>query len=61
MPVLTTHLGYGISLKDGEEKTDEEAEGPYSDDEMLTHKGLRRSQSMRSVKTVKGRKEVSQL
>ncbi|XP_025773923.1 receptor expression-enhancing protein 3 [Puma concolor] len=50
--------GYGIPLKDGDEKTDEEAEGPYSDDEMLTHKGLRRSQSMKSVKTVKGRKEV---
>lgn len=50
--------GYGIPLKDGDEKTDEEADGPYSDDEMLTHKGLRRSQSMKSVKTVKGRKEV---
>ncbi|KAF4018853.1 hypothetical protein G4228_010824 [Cervus hanglu yarkandensis] len=50
--------GYGIPLRDGDEKTDEEAEGPYSDDEMLTHKGLRRSQSMKSVKTVKGRKEL---
>uniref|UniRef100_A0A2K5XAZ8 Receptor expression-enhancing protein n=1 Tax=Mandrillus leucophaeus TaxID=9568 RepID=A0A2K5XAZ8_MANLE len=50
--------GYGIPLKDGDEKTDEEADGPYSDDEMLTHKGLRRSQSMKSVKTTKGRKEV---
>ncbi|XP_026360094.2 receptor expression-enhancing protein 3 [Ursus arctos] len=50
--------GYGIPLKDGDERTDEEVEGPYSDDEMLTHKGLRRSQSMKSVKTVKGRKEV---
>ncbi|KAI5155792.1 Receptor Expression-Enhancing Protein 3 [Manis pentadactyla] len=50
--------GYGIPLKDGDEKTDEEVDGPYSDDEMLTHKGLRRSQSMKSVKTVKGRKEV---
>ncbi|KAF5927888.1 hypothetical protein HPG69_009254 [Diceros bicornis minor] len=53
--------GYGIPLKDGDEKTDEEADGPYSDDEMVTHKGLRRSQSMKSVKTVKGRKEVSQV
>lgn len=61
MMVLTTRLGYGIPLKDGDEKTDEEAERPYSDDEMLTHKGLRRSQSMKSVKTVKGRKEVSQV
>uniref|UniRef100_A0A2K5XAV8 Receptor expression-enhancing protein n=1 Tax=Mandrillus leucophaeus TaxID=9568 RepID=A0A2K5XAV8_MANLE len=51
-------LRYGIPLKDGDEKTDEEADGPYSDDEMLTHKGLRRSQSMKSVKTTKGRKEV---
>lgn len=50
--------GYGIPLKDGDEKTDEEADGPFSDDEMLTHKGLRRSQSMKSVKTIKGRKEV---
>ncbi|XP_033261965.1 receptor expression-enhancing protein 3 isoform X1 [Orcinus orca] len=53
--------GDGIPLRDGDEKTDEEADGPYSDDEMLTHKGLRRSQSMKSVKTVKGRKEVSQV
>ncbi|XP_059982338.1 receptor expression-enhancing protein 3 isoform X2 [Lagenorhynchus albirostris] len=50
--------GDGIPLRHGDEKTDEEADGPYSDDEMLTHKGLRRSQSMKSVKTVKGRKEV---
>ncbi|XP_036294261.1 receptor expression-enhancing protein 3 isoform X2 [Pipistrellus kuhlii] len=49
---------YGIPLKDGDEKTDEEADGPFSEDEMLTHKGLRRSQSMKSVKTMKGRKEV---
>lgn len=55
----STRLGYGIPLKDGDERTDVETEGPYSDDEMLTHKGLRRSQSMKSVKTVKGRKEVS--
>ncbi|XP_033697541.1 receptor expression-enhancing protein 3 isoform X1 [Tursiops truncatus] len=53
--------GDGIPLRDGDEKTDEEADGPYSDDEMLTHKGLRRSQSMKSVKTVKSRKEVSQV
>lgn len=61
MLVSTTPLGYGIPLKDGDEKTDEEADGPFSEDEMLTHKGLRRSQSMKSVKTMKGRKEVSQL
>ncbi|XP_049646580.1 receptor expression-enhancing protein 3 [Suncus etruscus] len=45
-------------LADGDERTDEEADGPFSDDEMVTHKGLRRTQSMKSVKTVKGRKEV---
>lgn len=61
MLFLTTCLAYGIPLKEGGEKTDEEVDGPYSDDEMLTHKGLRRSQSMKSVKTVKGRKEVSQV
>lgn len=61
MLFLTTFLAYGISLQDGDEKTDEEADGPYSDDEMLTRKGLRRSQSMKSVKTIKGRKEVSQV
>nr|XP_044993084.1 receptor expression-enhancing protein 3 [Jaculus jaculus] len=49
---------YGIPLRDGGEKTDEEAEGPYSDNEMGPHRGLRRSQSMKSVKTTKGRKEV---
>lgn len=59
MLFLAICLAYGIPVKDGGEQTDEEAEGPYSDDEMVTHKGLRRSQSMKSVKTVKGRKEVS--
>uniref|UniRef100_G3TJC5 Receptor expression-enhancing protein n=1 Tax=Loxodonta africana TaxID=9785 RepID=G3TJC5_LOXAF len=57
-PASSESAGYGIPLKDGEEKTDEEENGPYSDDEMLTHRGLRRSQSMKSVKTTKGRKEV---
>ncbi|XP_040831763.1 receptor expression-enhancing protein 3 [Ochotona princeps] len=50
--------GYGIPLRDREDDTDEKTDGPYSDDEMLTHKGLRRSQSMKSVKTIKGRKEM---
>lgn len=59
MLFLAICLAYGIPVKDGGEQTDEEAEGPYSDDEMVTHKGLRRSQSMKSVKTIKGRKEVS--
>ncbi|XP_037353229.1 receptor expression-enhancing protein 3 [Talpa occidentalis] len=57
-PTSSESAGYGIPLKDGDEKTDEEGEGMYSDDEMLTHKGLRRTQSMKSVKTIKGRKEV---
>ncbi|XP_008054256.2 receptor expression-enhancing protein 3 [Carlito syrichta] len=57
-PAPSESAGYGMPLKDGDEKTDEEAERPYSDDEMLTHKGLRRSQSMKSVKTIRGRKEV---
>lgn len=57
-PASSESAGYGIPLRDGDEKTDEEADRPYSDDEMLTHKGLRRSQSMKSVKAVKGRKEV---
>lgn len=57
-PACSESEGYGIPLKDRDEKTDEEVEGPYSDDEMLTHKGLRRSQSRKPVKTVKGHKEV---
>ncbi|XP_063817895.1 receptor expression-enhancing protein 3 [Pseudophryne corroboree] len=42
----------------GDDKTDEDTEGAHSEDEMYTQTGLRRSQSMRSVKVVKGRKEV---
>ncbi|EHB08713.1 Receptor expression-enhancing protein 3 [Heterocephalus glaber] len=57
-PAPSESAAYGLPLKDGDEKTDEEADGPYSNDEMLTHKGLRRSQSMKPVKTVKGRKQV---
>ncbi|XP_068957983.1 receptor expression-enhancing protein 3 isoform X3 [Petaurus breviceps papuanus] len=53
--------GYGIPSKDGDEKTDEDGDGLYSDDEMLTHRGLRRSQSMKSVKAVRSRKEASQV
>ncbi|XP_027696426.1 receptor expression-enhancing protein 3 isoform X1 [Vombatus ursinus] len=53
--------GYRIPSKDGDEKTDEDGDGPCSDDEMVTHRGLRRSQSMKSVKTVKSRKEASQV
>nr|BAB28218.1 unnamed protein product [Mus musculus] len=54
----TESPAYGIPLKDGSEQTDEEAEGPFSDDEMVTHKALRRFQSMKSVKTIKGPQEV---
>lgn len=46
--------------KDSEDdKTDEEREGTYSEDEMYAQRGLRRTQSMKSVKTIKGRKEAS--
>ncbi|XP_053244374.1 receptor expression-enhancing protein 3 [Podarcis raffonei] len=53
-------LGYNIPLKKDSEddKTDEEREGTYSEDETFTQRGLRRTQSMKSVKTIKGRKEV---
>ncbi|XP_023571986.1 receptor expression-enhancing protein 3 [Octodon degus] len=57
-PTSSQSAAYGTSLQDGDDKTDEEADRPFSDDEMVTHRGLRRSQSMKSVKTVKGRKEV---
>ncbi|KAM4703925.1 receptor expression-enhancing protein 3 [Rhinophrynus dorsalis] len=51
--------GYGSLRKEsGDDKTDEDAEEGYSEDEMYAQKGLRRSQSMRSVKVVKGRKEL---
>ncbi|NXQ41641.1 REEP3 protein, partial [Catharus fuscescens] len=43
----------------GDYKTDEEMEGTHSEDEMFAQRGLRRTQSMKSVKTVKGRKEAS--
>ncbi|XP_073452348.1 receptor expression-enhancing protein 3 isoform X1 [Aquarana catesbeiana] len=51
--------GLGSLRKDsGDDKTDEETEEAHSEDETYSQKGLRRSQSMRSVKVVKGRKEV---
>lgn len=34
-------------------------EGTHSEDEMFAQRGLRRTQSMKSVKTIKGRKEAS--
>ncbi|XP_061491117.1 receptor expression-enhancing protein 3 isoform X2 [Rhineura floridana] len=53
-------LGYSIPLKKDSEddKTDEEREGTYSEDEIFVQRGLRRTQSMKSVKTIRGRKEV---
>ncbi|XP_028916437.1 receptor expression-enhancing protein 3 [Ornithorhynchus anatinus] len=42
----------------GDVKTDEEVDGSYSDEDMIASRGLRRSQSMKSVKTIRGRKEV---
>ncbi|NXW01490.1 REEP3 protein, partial [Fregetta grallaria] len=41
------------------DKTAEEMEGTHSEDEMFAQRGLRRTQSMRSVKTIKGRREAS--
>ncbi|NXA36623.1 REEP3 protein, partial [Eudromia elegans] len=53
--------GYKMSLEknSGDDKTDEDVEGTHSEDEMFPQRGLRRSQSMKSVKTIKGRKEAS--
>ncbi|XP_067155872.1 receptor expression-enhancing protein 3 isoform X1 [Apteryx mantelli] len=52
--------GYKIPLEKnpGDDKTDEDVEGTHSEDEMFAQRGLRRSQSMKSVKTIKGRKEI---
>ncbi|NXP44137.1 REEP3 protein, partial [Heliornis fulica] len=52
--------GYRTSLENnpGDDRTSEEMEGAHSDDEMFTQRGLRRTQSMKSVKTVKGRREA---
>ncbi|XP_051656607.1 receptor expression-enhancing protein 3 isoform X4 [Manacus candei] len=51
--------GYKTPLEKnaGDDKTDEEMEGTHSEDEMFAQRGLRRTQSMKSVKT-KGRKEI---
>lgn len=53
--------GYKIPMEKnpGDDKTDEEVEGTHSEDEMFAQRGLRRTQSMKSVKTIKGRKEAS--
>ncbi|NXD36606.1 REEP3 protein, partial [Copsychus sechellarum] len=53
--------GYKTPLEKnpGDDKTDEEMEGTHSEDEMFAQRGLRRTQSMKSVKTIKGRKEAS--
>uniref|UniRef100_A0A8D0GQZ0 Receptor expression-enhancing protein n=1 Tax=Sphenodon punctatus TaxID=8508 RepID=A0A8D0GQZ0_SPHPU len=52
-------VGSSGQEKDSEDdKTDEEMEGTYSEDEMFAQRGLRRSQSMKSVKGIKGRKEI---
>ncbi|NWI20885.1 REEP3 protein, partial [Crypturellus soui] len=52
--------GYKMPLEKnpGDDKTDDDVEGTHSEDEMFAQRGLRRSQSMKSVKTVKGRKEA---
>ncbi|KFP14412.1 Receptor expression-enhancing protein 3, partial [Egretta garzetta] len=53
--------GYKAPLEKspGDDKTDEEMEGAHSEDEMVAQRGLRRTQSMKSVKSIKGRKEAS--
>ncbi|KAM4896582.1 receptor expression-enhancing protein 3 isoform 2-T2 [Sylvia borin] len=52
--------GYKTPLEKnpGDDKTDEEMEGTHSEDEVFGQRGLRRTQSMKSVKTIKGRKEI---
>ncbi|KYO28170.1 receptor expression-enhancing protein 3 isoform X1 [Alligator mississippiensis] len=57
---VSESLGYRIQLErnSGDDKTDEEMEGTHSEDEMFAQRGLRRSQSMKSVKSIKGRKEI---
>ncbi|XP_063290359.1 receptor expression-enhancing protein 3 [Pelobates fuscus] len=51
--------GFNSLRKDsGDDKTDDDTEGAHSDDEMYSQSRLRRSQSMRSVKVVKGRKDM---
>ncbi|KAM6346850.1 receptor expression-enhancing protein 3 isoform 2-T2 [Alca torda] len=52
--------GYKTALEKnpGDDKTDEEVEGTHSEDEMFAQRGLRRTQSMKSVKSIKGRKEI---
>nr|Q5HZP8.1 RecName: Full=Receptor expression-enhancing protein 3-B [Xenopus laevis]AAH88933.1 LOC496337 protein [Xenopus laevis] len=50
--------GFSSLRKDsGDDRTDEDVE-VNSEDEVYSQKGLRRSQSMRSVKVIKGRKEI---
>ncbi|XP_043912402.1 receptor expression-enhancing protein 3 [Protopterus annectens] len=43
---------------DEEDRTDEDMEVTHSDDEAFSQRSLKRSQSVRSVKGIKGRKEV---
>uniref|UniRef100_A0A6I8SJ29 Receptor expression-enhancing protein n=1 Tax=Xenopus tropicalis TaxID=8364 RepID=A0A6I8SJ29_XENTR len=50
--------GFGSLRKDsGDDRTDEDVE-VNSEDEVYSQKGIRRSQSVRSVKGIKGRKEI---
>ncbi|OXB73040.1 UNVERIFIED_CONTAM: hypothetical protein H355_013566 [Colinus virginianus] len=53
--------GFPLEDNPGDDKTDDDVEGTYSEDEMFAQRGLRRTQSMKSVKTVKGRKEARRL
>ncbi|XP_065602902.1 receptor expression-enhancing protein 3 isoform X1 [Cyrtonyx montezumae] len=50
--------GFSLENNPGDDNADDDVEGTYSEDEMFAQRGLRRTQSMKSVKTVKGRKEA---
>ncbi|KAG8435594.1 hypothetical protein GDO86_013508 [Hymenochirus boettgeri] len=56
---LSDSSGFGSLRKDSvDDRSDDEEEEEHSGDEMYSHKGIRRSQSMRSVKVIKGRKDI---
>ncbi|NXI52750.1 REEP3 protein, partial [Chloroceryle aenea] len=42
----------------GDDRRDDEMEGTHSEDEMFAQRGLQRTQSMKCVKPIKGRKEA---
>uniref|UniRef100_H3AI24 Receptor expression-enhancing protein n=1 Tax=Latimeria chalumnae TaxID=7897 RepID=H3AI24_LATCH len=50
--------GYQFNQDEMDGKSDEEMEGAHSEDETFAQRGLRRSQSVKSVRGVRGRKEI---